>query len=232
MVGNDTNLVLQARNVSKRFGKKQVLKGTNLDVPRGKIIGITGHNGAGKSVLLRVLSGFIVPDEGEIRIFNQLLGKTVEFAPNCGVLIDSPGFLRRESAKKNLEILAEISGGIREERIREVLTLMGLDADDSRPVSCYSSGMLQRLGLAQAILEDPDLLLLDEPTNMLDVNGQREIYDYLVSLNQAGKTILITSNYPDELKILCDQVLMLQQGKLVPYTLEETTAFELKDIPG
>ncbi len=221
----DTGFVLTAADVVLSFGKKIVLDGLNLRLPRGKIYGVTGANGAGKSVLLRCLSGFIRPARGRIQIFGKELGTEVEFAPNTGVLIDSPGFLRQKSAVQNLTILAAVSGSVPPERIREVLNVVGLSGGDGRPVSCYSSGMLQRLYLAQALMEDPDLLMLDEPTNMLDVNGQRQIYDLLVELNRMGKTILLTSNYPDELKILCDAVYKLENGKLSHYEMAEQAAF-------
>ncbi len=221
----DTGFVLTAADVVLSFGKKIVLDGLNLRLPRGKIYGVTGANGAGKSVLLRCLSGFIRPARGRIQIFGKELGTEAEFAPNTGVLIDSPGFLRSASALENLTILADVSGSVPTGRILEVLSVVGLNGGDGRPVSCYSSGMMQRLYLAQALMEDPDLLLLDEPTNMLDVDGQRQIYDLIVELNRAGKTILLTSNYPDELKILCDQVFKLDAGRLAPYEIAERAAF-------
>lgn len=221
----DTGFVLTAADVVLSFGKKIVLDGLNLRLPRGKIYGVTGANGAGKSVLLRCLSGFIRPMRGEVRVFGKKIGMEAEFAPNTGVLIDSPGFLRSASALENLTILADVSGSVPTGRILEVLSVVGLNGGDGRPVSCYSSGMMQRLYLAQALMEDPDLLLLDEPTNMLDVDGQRQIYDLIVELNRAGKTILLTSNYPDELKILCDQVFKLDAGRLAPYEIAERAAF-------
>ncbi len=221
----DEKFVLTASDVALSFGKKIALDGVNLELPRGKIYGVTGANGAGKSVLLRCLSGFIRPTRGSVRIFGKELGAEVEFAPDTGVLIDSPGFLRKKSAAENLTILAAVSGKVPTERIRETLRVVGLDDTDGRPVSCYSSGMLQRLYLAQALMEDPELLMLDEPTNMLDVNGQRQIYDLLVALNREGKTILLTSNYPDELKILCDEVFKLDGGRLMPYEIAERASF-------
>lgn len=221
----DEKFVLTAAGVVLSFGKKIVLDGVHLELPQGKIYGVTGANGAGKSVLLRCLSGFIRPTNGEVRVFGKKIGAEAEFAPNTGVLIDSPGFLRSASALENLRILAAVSGRASLGRIRETLRLVGLDDTDERPVSCYSSGMMQRLYLAQALMEDPGLLMLDEPTNMLDVNGQRQIYDLIVELNRAGKTILLTSNYPDELKILCDAVYKLENGTLSPYEMAERAAF-------
>ncbi len=217
MDSNLENVVLTARNIRKKFGKNQVLDHVDFDLPVGMIYGISGSNGAGKSVFLRILSGLILPDEGEVRVMGKRIGEEIEFAPSTGILIDNPGFLLANSGRRNLQLLAGVSGKASEARIIEAIRQVDLDPDDRRPVSTYSTGMRQRLGLAQAIMEDPDLLILDEPTNGLDFDGQREIYDYLITLREQGKTILITSHSRDELKILCDQIFTLSSGRLNPY---------------
>jgi ABC-2 type transport system ATP-binding protein len=218
MESTHKNIVITARNISKKFGKNQVLTQVNFDLPGGVIYGISGANGVGKSVFLRILSGLILPDEGEVTVMGKHVGKEIEFAPSTGILIDSPGFLQSYSGKRNLQFLAGVSGKASEARIIEAIRQVSLNPEDRRPVSTYSTGMCQRLGLAQAIMEDPDLLILDEPTNGLDFDGQREIYSYLVDLRSQGKTILITSHNRDELKILCDQIFSLSDGKLVALT--------------
>lgn len=210
---NDT-VVITSRNVSKKFGKNQVLDRVDFDLPAGVIYGISGPNGTGKSVFLRILTGLILPDEGEVTVYGKKIGKDIEFAPATGILIDSPGFLLAVSGRRNLQLLASVSGKASETRIVEAIRQVGLNPEDRRPVSTYSTGMRQRLGLAQAIMEDPDLLILDEPTTGLDFDGQREIYNYLVELRSQGKTILITSHSRDELKILCDKIFILSCGKL------------------
>ena len=209
-----SDLILSAKNISKKFGKNKVLLQVNLDLPAGVIYGINGPNGAGKSLFLRILSGLVLADAGEVQVFGKIIGKDAEFAPSTGILIDSPGFLLGCSGLKNLQLLASVSGNVSQERINEVITLVGLNPNDRRPVSSYSTGMRQRLGLAQAIMEDQDLLILDEPTSGLDFDGQREIYSYLVNLRNKGKTILITSHSKDELNILCDQIFTLNNGVL------------------
>ncbi len=214
MVQNENSFVIQTRNITKSFGKNRVLDHVDFDLPAGVIYGISGSNGIGKSVLLRILSGLVLPDEGEVTVLGKKIGTETEFAPSTGILIDNPGFLLAYSGKRNLQLLASVSGKVTEARIVEAIKLVGLNPDDRRPVSTYSSGMRQRLGLAQAIMEDPDILLLDEPTNGLDFDGQREIYSYLVDLRAQGKTMLITSHSRDELKILCDQVFILSSGSL------------------
>jgi len=215
MTIQDTSIALETRGIMKRFGKNTVLDNVDFRLPKGVIYGICGPNGTGKSVFLRILSGLIKPDSGAVEVFRQLIGRDVEFAPSTGILIDNPGFLLANSGRRNLELLASVSGKATKERVADAIRQVGLDPNDRRPVSTYSSGMRQRLGLAQAIMEDPDLLILDEPTNGLDFEGQKEIYSYLIELRAQGKTILITSHNRDELKILCDEIYTLSYGKLV-----------------
>lgn len=219
---NEYSSVVQTHNLSKSFGKHEVLKHIDFTLPRGVIYGICGSNGIGKSVFLRILSGLILPDRGEVLVFGKKVGKETEFAPATGILIDSPGFLLANSGKRNLQLLASVSGKATPDRIIWAIRQAGLDPEDHRPVSTYSTGMRQRLGLAQAIMEDPDLLILDEPTNGLDFEGQKEIYSYLVELRAHGKTILITSHSRDELRILCDKIFILSRGKLDQISASES----------
>lgn len=218
---DEINEVLSVRHCSKRFGPNEVLREVDFNLPVGVIYGICGSNGTGKSVFLRILSGLLIPDEGEIVIFGKRIGKDVEFAPSTGILIDTPGLLANLSGRKNLELLAMVSGNVPAKRIDEVIRQVGLNPQDKRPVSTYSTGMRQRLGLAQALMENPDLLLLDEPSSGLDFSGQKDIYTILTDLRNQGKTILITSHSLEELKILCDQVFSVDQGKFVPFLFPE-----------
>lgn len=208
--------IISARGIHKRFGRKVVLEGLDFELPAGQIYGICGANGSGKSVFLRILAGLIHPDAGQVEVFDQRIGGKVEFPHSTGVLVDHPGFLLGESGRRNLALLAKIGGKVTPAKIAETMYFVGLDPHERKPVGAYSTGMRQRLGLAQAIMEDPQLLILDEPTNGLDFDGQREIYSYLVELRRQGKTILITSHSRDEIKILCDKAFLLAEGKLEP----------------
>ncbi|HNY83968.1 MAG TPA: ABC transporter ATP-binding protein [Anaerolineaceae bacterium] len=213
-----SNLIVEAKNVRKSFGGKLVLDGVDFDLPQGMIYAICGSNGSGKSVFLRNLIGLMLPDSGEIKVFGRRIGKEVEFAPDTGALIDQAGFLLNENALFNLMLLAKISGAASPQRVSEALRFVGLDPEDKMPVKAFSVGMRQRLGIAQAIMEDPKLLILDEPTAGLDFDGQREIYDYLIQLKQMGKTILFTSHNQNEIKLLCDRVYLMKSGKLTLWT--------------
>ncbi len=211
-MNNDT--ILSAKNIRKQFGSKVVLDGLDFEMPAGQIYAICGVNGSGKSVFLRILVGLMLPTNGQVAVFGQRIGSEVEFPAETGALIDHPGFLQNESGKRNLLLLAKISGKATPEKINETLRFVGLDPDDRKPFKTYSVGMRQRLGLAQALMEDPQLLILDEPTAGLDFDGQREIYDYLIELRKQGKTILITSHSQGEIKLLCDKAFMMSEGKL------------------
>lgn len=214
MKNSNEKSIISAQGIVKHFGKRIALNGINFVMRPGSIIGISGANGSGKSVFLRILSGLIRPTSGHVEIFGQRIGQDVEFPQRSGIMIDSPGFLISESGIRNLELLASIQGKIGRKKIEDALQSVGLKSNDHRPVSTYSTGMRQRLGLAQAIMEDPELLILDEPTNGLDFDGQRDIYRYLIDLREQGKSILITSHSKDEIKILCDKAFVMAEGTL------------------
>ena len=212
MLENSCAIIL--KKVSKVFGKTVVFENINLNVPAGSITGISGPNGAGKSILLRMICGLVKPTRGEIFVLGRHIGVDAEFPPSTGALIDSPDFLANESARKNLELLAKISGNADNKRVEEVLNTVGLDVNDKRPVRVYSVGMRKRLGIAQAILEKPRVLILDEPTDAIDQVGWKDVYEYLIGLKDEGTTILFSSNNLDEIAILCDQAYVLQDKQL------------------
>jgi ABC-2 type transport system ATP-binding protein len=207
---------ISLENVSKKFSKTSVFEDINLTVPTGSIYGISGPNGAGKSILLRIICGLVKPSGGDVSVLGRRIGVDCEFPPSTGALIDTPGFLANYSGRKNLELLARISGGATRSRVEEALKIVGLDPADKRPVHTYSNGMKKRLGIAQAILEKPQVLILDEPTDAIDQAGWKNVYEYLLDLKETGAAILFTSNNLDEITILCDQAFILNHKTLQP----------------
>lgn len=208
--------VIEAEGISKKFQNQSILDTVSLKVAPGQIVGISGHNGSGKSVLLRIICGFMRPDLGQVRVWNQVVGQEVEFPGRIGVLIDGPGFINHLSGFRNLKLLAMIQNKIDDEQIRNSMKTVGLDPSNKVSVGKYSTGMRQRLGLAQALMEEPKLLILDEPTSNIDRNGTAEIQAIIRQLAAAGNTILLTSHSAQELGDVCDQVYELEQGKLLP----------------
>jgi len=185
--------ILEAINISKSFRQKEVLNNLNFSLQENTIVAICGTNGSGKSVFMRVLAGLVLPDSGKVTVFGTTLGGKNEFPPFTGIHFDNSGLLLTETARNNLLLLAMVSNIVSKERIDEVIRLVGLDPSDKRPVRTYSTGMRQRLGIAQALMEDPKLLMLDEPTTGLDFAGQDWFHDLIHELQGQGKTILITS---------------------------------------
>lgn len=205
---------LEISHVTKRFGEDLVLKEVNLVLENGKVYGIIGNNGSGKTVLMKCICGFLTTTTGTIKVFGQQIGKDVDFPQRLGVIIETPGFLTNLTGSKNLEILADMRKQITRADVRLVLKKVGLNPDMKKPVAKYSLGMRQRLGNAQAIMENPQLLILDEPFNGLDKNGVTEIRKVLLDLKNKGKTILLASHNEDDIRILCDEVYEMDGGVL------------------
>ena len=206
------NSVVEIKHVTKRYGKIEVLKDVSLTCKAGKIYGLIGRNGSGKTVLLKSICGFVLPTSGEVRVQGQQVGKDVDFPTNIGFIIESPGFLARESGLQNLMHLASIRGKASAEDVRQSMYTVGLDPDLRKPVGKYSMGMRQRLGIAQAIMENPNILILDEPMNGLDNQGVTDIRQVLKQLKASGKTILIASHFQEDIDLLCDEVYEMDAG--------------------
>ena len=207
-------------NVSKSFGRQTVLSDISLTLSTGSITGIMGRNGSGKTVLMKILLGFLKPDSGRVFVFGKEIGKDCDFAPDTGMIIETPGFIDTESGVHNLRYLKKLG---RKEKTglspEEAMRLTGLDPSDRKPVSKYSLGMRQRLGIAQAVMDDPSLLVLDEPMNGLDNAGVEQMRQLLSDLKAQGKTILLVSHNPLDLEILCDSIYEMNGGKLTPSSL-------------
>jgi ABC-2 type transport system ATP-binding protein len=209
---NDRRILF--KNVSKTIDGQMILKDINLEIPKQGIYGIVGRNGSGKTVLIKCLCGFMPVTKGGIWVGEKQIGSDVEFIEDTGFIIETPGFLPRESGFRNLRYLASIRNVVGKERIRECITMVGLNPDDKKWVGKYSLGMRQRLGIAQTIMENPSLIILDEPMNGLDNHSVEEIRKLLLGLKEEGKLILIISHNREDINLLCDRVYEMDMGVL------------------
>ncbi len=199
-------------NVSKSFKDKTVLQRTDLTIESGRITGFIGRNGSGKTVLFKLICGLMLPTTGTVTVDGVRIGKDRDFAPDTGVLIETPSFISYESGLRNLRDLAAIQKKITVDQVRDAIRLVGLDPDDKKRVGKYSLGMRQRLGIAQAIMENPSLIILDEPMNGLDKEGVEDMRILFAKLRDEGKTILLASHAVEDIDILCDSVYELDSG--------------------
>ena len=206
------DIAIRVEGVYKRFGTDTVLKDVSRSFERGRIHGIVGNNGSGKTVLMKCICGFLIPTEGEVIVNGKQVGKDVDFPHDMGLIIETPGFLPNVTGLKNLEILASLNKKIGLREIAASMRAVGLDPGMNKPVGKYSLGMRQRLGIAQAIMEDPALLILDEPLNGLDKHGVREMRQLIKGLKEQGKTILLASHNQGDIDELCDTVCEMDAG--------------------
>lgn len=207
--------VIRVENLTKKFGDVVALDRVNISFEAGKIYGIVGRNGSGKTVLFKSMIGYLKPTGGRVVVGGKELGRDIDFADNMGIIIENPGFLSHYSGYKNLEYLASIRKLIGEEQIRASMERVGLDPDSKKKVGKYSLGMRQRLGIAQAIMENPDILILDEPMNGLDNQGVKDVRRILLDLKEEGKTVILASHHKEDIEILCDQVYEMDHGRIL-----------------
>lgn len=205
-------IAISVQNVSKDFGQERVLKSVSREFEKGKIHGIVGNNGSGKTVLMKCICGFLIPTEGTVIVNGKRVGKDVDFPPDLGIIIETPGFLPGVTGVKNLEILAALNKKIGLSEIADAIRRVGLDPRMKKPVGKYSLGMRQRLGIAQAIMENPNLLILDEPLNGLDKHGVAEMRKLIKGLKSEGKTVLLASHNQGDIDELCDTVCEMDAG--------------------
>ena len=206
--------IIEVRGLSLTIGKTAILNDVTVSLEAGKIHGLIGRNGSGKTMLMKCICGFIRPTRGVVVVDGKRVGKDVDFPKNMGIIIETPGFIPYYSGYKNLKLLAGLRNKFGKEEIIQAMERTGLDPKLKRHVKKYSLGMRQRLGLAQAIMEDPDILILDEPMNGLDKDGVEDMRRYLIDLREQGKTILIASHSSEDISVLCDAVYEMEKGVL------------------
>ncbi len=207
--------IIEVRNVTKQFKEFKALDDVSLSFERGKIHGLIGRNGSGKTDLFKCICGFLKTDKGEITVNGKRIGKDIEAPKDIGVIIETPGFLPNYNGYQNLNFLAGINGKIKKEDILRVIRRVGLDPKSKKHVGKYSMGMRQRLGIAQAIMENPELLILDEPMNGLDNQGAQDVRKLLMELREQGKTIILASHNKEDIAVLCDTVAAIDRGRII-----------------
>ena len=203
---------IDLENVSKTIRNNEVLKDISLHFESGNIYGFVGRNGSGKTMLFRMIAGLIKPTRGSVSYNGKVLGSELDIIPRLGLVIENVGLYPEFTGLRNLKMLAMINSLIGEQEIREAITRVGLDPDDRRTVRKYSLGMKQRIVLAQAIMECPDVLILDEPTNALDEDGVEQIRNLIREEKERGALVLIASHNREDISSLCDVIYSMRAG--------------------
>lgn len=209
---------IKINNLTKKIHGTTVLDNISLEFSSNKIYGLSGKNGSGKTMLMRAISGLIKPTTGEIIIGDGIMGKDFSFPPSIGVLIENPAFIPKYTGFKNLKLLASIRNKISDSEIKQTLNDVGLDPEDKRPYRKYSLGMKQRLGIACAIMESPEIILLDEPINALDESGVSLIKELLLRLRN-NAIIIISCHDREELEYLSDEIFVMSEGRIIEHKL-------------
>lgn len=207
-------MYLEIKNLSKSISGKSILEHIDLAMDRGRIYGLRGKNGSGKTMLMRSICGLILPTEGTIRINGEILHKDISFPRSIGALIENPGFIAEYSGFKNLSTLASIKKAVTTEEIRSLMQKMELDPDDKKKFKKYSLGMKQKIGIIAAIMEQPELIVLDEPINALDEKSVNIVKELLLEQRKRGALIIISCHDKEELEFLADEVFCLENGKV------------------
>lgn len=205
---------VELKNVSKRLNDVTVLEDISLTLESGTIYGLKGKNGCGKTMLMRMMAGLIYPTSGTVSIDGEILHKDIATPRSIGVLIENPAFLSGYTGQRNLELLAGLTGKADRTQIAKTMSRVGLDPNDKRTYRKYSLGMKQRLGIACALMECPDLILLDEPINAIDEKGVPKIWEALQEEKQRGALIVLACHDTEELTSLADQIITIEEGKI------------------
>lgn len=207
--------MIQVNNLSLRIKNDLILSDINIHVKKGEITGIVGRNGCGKTMLMKCITGFVKPTEGEVIFGGKKIGRDTDFPDNTGIIIETPTFIPYYSGMRNLKELAMLKKKIGKKEIEDILKVVGLYENRNKHVHKYSLGMRQRLGIAQALMENPDTLILDEPMNGLDKECVAMVRNILMDLKEQGKTILLVSHNSEDIGILCDKIYEMDKGRIV-----------------
>lgn len=208
--------------VTKSFGRETVLHNVSFSVEQGSICGLVGRNGSGKTVIFKLLTGFMRPTQGTITVGNVTVSQSAAFLPSVGVLIEAPGFIPHYSGLKNLKVLNDLSPKrVSVERLCQTMALVGLDPKSHKAVKHYSLGMTQKLGIAQALMHQPELLVLDEPMNGLDEQSVSDMRMLLKACQQEGTTILLSSHNREDIEALCTTLYTIRDGTMTAQSLQE-----------
>ena len=202
-------------NINLELDKKSILTDINARFTSGKIYGLRGKNGSGKTMLLRILAGLVIPTQGTVRIDEKILHKDISFPESVGVLIENPGLLGEFSGLDNLKMIASIRNVIHEADCKKIMNDLLLDPEDNKKVKKYSLGMRQKLGIAMVLMEDPEIILLDEPLNGLDERSEKIVIEMLLEEKEKGKLIIIASHEKEELEYLSDEIIEIKAGEIV-----------------
>lgn len=221
-----TNYIIETKQLTKVYGDQKAVNNVNLHVQKGRIYGLLGRNGAGKTTIMKMILGLTTINSGEIKVFGQTIqGNAKRIYPRIGAIIETPGFYPNLTGTENLEIFAKLRGTAKPNAVKSALEIVGLPYKDKKVFSKYSLGMKQRLGIANAILHEPELLILDEPTNGLDPIGIAEVRKFIRNLcNERGITIIISSHILSEISLLADDIGIIHNGVLI----EENSLAELQ----
>lgn len=212
---------IKIENLVKTIKGNRVIDNISLTLTSPKIVGFKGINGSGKTMLMRLICGLIKPTEGKITINGKVLHKDISFPESVGILIENPAFLDGYSGFENLKMLASIKNIVKDYQIKDIIKAVGLNPDDKKHYKKYSLGMKQRLGIACALMESPDIIILDEPTNALDSDGITTVKELIVQKREEGALVIISCHDIDILKELSEEIYVLEQGKLTDHFLVE-----------
>lgn len=208
-------MLIEFNHVTKKIGRNMIIDDVTISIEKEKITGFKGINGSGKTMLMRLIAGLIYPTSGTVKIDGKVLGKDIAFPDSIGIMLENPAFIKSYSGYDNLRMIADIKNSIGEDRIQEVMKIVKLNENGKKKYGKFSLGMKQRLGIAAAIMEYPDILLLDEPTNALDESGVKMVKEIILAEKQRGTTVIVSSHDATFLNDVSDRIIEISEGRII-----------------